>query len=171
MAQFNFKPVFERIGQEFARGLQKRIPAQVGIDGQAYSKPAESTLKGRRGKVGKTGKILKSSLSNKRLWKTGEFSKEAFGYKASEVGVKVFAREVSHTGGISNAQILRYNSKGQPQVNKNIANPPLVFPSKPDEVLLMHDELRLAKELFARDAKKQMREMAAMNLKVQLNLG
>lgn len=169
--QFNFKPVFERIGQEFARGLQKRIPAQVGIDGQAYSKPAESTLKGRRGKTGKGGRALKSSGSTKRLWVTGEFSKEAFGYKASETGVQVFAREVSHTGGISNAQIVRYNSKGQDKVNRNIANPPLVFPTNPEEVMLMQDEMRLARELFAREAKKQMREMAGLNLKVKLNVG
>lgn len=172
MAKFNFKKVFEDIGKIFVQGLSKRMKQQKGIDGGAYSSPAPSTLLSRRGKKsGKTGKVLKSSGSTKRLVVTGELSNEGFGYSATDNGVKVFARPVSHSVGVSYDRLIEYNSKGQSKVNKNIKNPPLVFPTNKSEVEMMQNEIKIARELFAREAKKQIQEMAKTNLKVQLRVG
>ena len=172
MAQFDFRDTFDKIGRIFVQGLSKRVKQQTGIDGSGYSKPAESTLRSRRAKKSaKTGKVLTSSASTKRLWVTGEFGNEAFGYTPKANGVKVFVREVSHKLGISYAQILRHNSRGQRELNRNIASPPLVFPVNASEVMLMTDEMEKAKRIFAIEANKQLREKAKMNIKVQLKIG
>ena len=171
MATFKFKKVFEDIGKIFAQGLSKRMKQQKGIDGGAYSAPAPSTLLSRRRVKSKTGKALKSSGSTKRLVVTGELSNEGFGYTPSDNGVKVFARPVSHSAGVSYDRLIEYNSRGQSKVNKYIKNPPLVFPTNKGEVEMMQNEIKIARELFAREAKKQIQEMAKTNLKVQLRVG
>lgn len=166
MAQFKFRETFEKIGKIFAQGLSKRMKQQTGIDGQAYSSPEPSTLRARQRLKGKA-----SSASTKRLVVTNELSNEAFSHTASDTGVKVFARNVSHRAGLSYQRLIEYNSKGQSLVNSDIKNPPLVFPTDKNEVLMMQNEMELAKRLFAGEAKKQMRQMATLNLKVKLNIG
>lgn len=166
MAKFNFKDTFDKIGRIFVQGLSKRMKQQKGIDGQGYSAPEPSTLRERRSMNGKA-----ASASTKRLVVTHELSNEGFGYKPSDLGVKIFARNVSHSEGISYERLIEYNSKGQSRVNKNIKSPPLVFPTNGNEVMMMENEMRLAKSIFEKEASKQMKDMAKMNLKVKLNIG
>jgi hypothetical protein len=109
--------------------------------------------------------------STKRLWVTGEFGNEAFGYKPTENGVKIFAREVSHKDGISYAQILRYNSRGQSKLNRHIKIPPLVFPTDKNEIAMMSDQFTDAKRIFEKEANKQMREQLNTKMKVVLRIG
>jgi hypothetical protein len=166
LADFKFRESFEKIGKVFVQGLSKRMKQQTGVDGQTYSPPEESTLKARRRMKGKA-----SSASVKRLVVTNELSNEAFAYVAGDIGVKVFARNVSHRNGLSYQRLIEYNSKGQSLVNSDIKNPPLVFPTNKNEVMMMENEMEVAKRIFATDAKAQMRKMAVMNLKVKLNIG
>lgn len=164
--QFDFTKAFDQIGSYFRTGLSKRMKSQRGIDDNTYSSPEMSTLKARRSMKGKA-----ASASTKRLVVTGELSGEAFDYKASATGVKIFARNVSHLSGVSYDRLIEYNSRGQSKVNRNIKNPPLVFPTNKGEIELMMGEMEVARRLFATEAKRQMREKAVIRLKVALRVG
>jgi hypothetical protein len=151
----NFKSVFYRAGRSFVDGLQKRVMGQVGIDGAGYSRPNQSTLEARNPQTKKVRvsekkaifkRIKSSSIS--RLLVTGRFARGAFGMRATGDGLSVFVREAKHSEGVSFGDIVRYNSRGQEEVNPHIQFPPLVFPTTPQEVLMMREEIyELSKEL------------------------
>lgn len=131
---------------------------------KAHQREQASFNKSLAKKLGKAG-------TDNRLFVSGEFANEGFSYKAIPNGVKVFAEESQHEGGVTNAQILRWNSRGQPKLNRHIANPPLVFPTNKNEIMMMTNEWELARRAFQKDAKAQMKDMANMKMKVVLNIG
>lgn len=170
----DFTPALDAIGRIFVQGFSKRMKQQIGIDGEAYSRPEASTLAKRRYGTGmqkRQGKTLKnrtkraSSQSTKRLVVTGELSNEAFGYDVKNGACRVFAREVSHMGGLSYAQILRYNSRGQKDINKNIKRPPLVFPTNQSEISGMTTEIDLCNRVLRNALSKEIAKMKAAGLK------
>jgi hypothetical protein len=159
----DFKPILEKIGKIFVQGLSKRMKQQKGIDNNTYSSPAPSTLKARKSLKGKA-----ASSSVKRLVVTNELSNNAFSFKAFKDRVAIYAREASHLGGISYARIIEYNSKGQSRVNPKIVNPPLVFPTNSAEVGMMDNEIKIARNIFAKEALAKLKEEAKMNIKQRL---
>lgn len=173
--KLNLSKEFQALGVRICSALYKGVENNVAIDGSAYSKPEESTLKARRVKrSAKTGKILGSSSSIKRLRVTGDFAREAFAYKSSESGVTVYALNKTHRSGeITYADILRYNSKGQDKVNRNIKVPPLVFPTNNEEIkmLLKNQDVAHATSKLIEEAGKQLKQMGILNVKVRLNIG
>lgn len=179
----DFTEAYDTIGKIMVQGLSRRMKQQTGIDGEAYSPVKPSTLAKRRlgnkmshlrGRSLKQRNKLKSSQSTKRLVVTGELTNEAFGYEVKKDGVRVFAREVSHMDGLSYAQILRYNSRGQKNVNKYIDRPPLVFPTSPAEIAMMDkenkDASRIAKNVLDKEIKR-MKEAGAATIKRILTIG
>ena len=166
MATFDFKSTFDQIGKTFIRGLKRRIENQVGLDGVKYPPPAPSTLAKRRSKKGR------GKNSTKRLHVTHDFANRGFNYIPDATSVTVLVPDTPHMeGGITYEWILRYNSRGQEEVNFNIADPPLVFPSKGEEVLLMQKELDQSARLFASDLRKQLRDRGIVRAKTILTIG
>ena len=166
MATFDFKSTFDQIGKTFIRGLKRRIENQVGIDGAGYAPPKPSTLKSRKYKHGRG----KSSV--KRLHVSYDTANRGFNYVPDERGVTVFVPDSLHMdGGATYRDIIKYNSRGQANVNTNVDNPPLVFPSRGEEVLLMQKELDQSAKLFASDLRKQLRDRGIVRAKTILTIG
>ena len=91
------------------------------------------------------------------------------------MGVKIFAKNALHRSGKRFSDILKYNSRGQDEVNPNIQNPPLVFPTNKSEILMLQDGNRPVMEKIRRDLEKevlkQLKEMGEVSIKVKLNIG
>ena len=142
MAAIDLTVAWAAIGEKFRNGLMNRIFRQQGIDGGAFSPPKSSTMKPRRFKSKKVSGV--KVKSGKRLWVTGNYAKSAFNYVADGFGVTVFASTNLHPDGATYAAITRYNSRNY-EPNKNILNPPLVFPRTAQEVAMMRDEVQFAR--------------------------
>ena len=166
MAKFNFTKAFDEIGSMFVTALKNKMHGQKGIDGMSYSPPAPSTLRARRSLKGKA-----ASASTKRLVVTNELANEGFGYTVKPNDLRVFVRPVSHKDGVSYDRIIEYNSRGQSRVNKNITNPPLVFPTNSSEILMMKKEVKTAMAILQDHANRQFKDKLNMKLKVVLRVG
>jgi hypothetical protein len=149
----NMQSLWDKIGKTFVRGLMLRVRRQAGIDGARYSRPAQSTLESRGVTTrpnlvgGKVKRAKASSLD--RLYVTGRFSKGAFASIAGADKVTVYCPDRPYDANVTYADIVRYNSAGQPDVNPNIKRPPLVFPVTPQEVMLMREEFTQAGKLIS----------------------
>jgi len=197
---FDFTKTFDFIGRAFVRALSLNVRQQQGIDGNGYSFIAPSTGKSRRAK--RTGtkflkgirtkrvkdfdesyEVTKSVFSRglvvslKRLFVTGEFAASGFNYSPDKNGVDVFVPESFHKGGATMADIVRYNSRGQSRLNKNIKAPPLVFPNNAGEVALIRDSttggsvLERGQKMLKDEIVKQMKEQGILVAKRELHIG
>lgn len=172
--QFDFTQAFKVIGTQIVKGLRMRIINQKGLDGASYPSPTPATLAIRKQKTGKGGKALKSSGSTKRMYVTGDTANEAFSYLHTKTGVSVFALGFNHrSGDVKYNEIIRDNSKGLPGLNTRIkeTNKPIIFPSKPDEIWMLKEEMANAKKILSAEASKQFNTQMKTNIKIKLNVG
>jgi hypothetical protein len=79
--------------------------------------------------TGKKRKSVASSVSLNRLLFTGGFVHNAFKSEPRKEEVRVYCNPAVYPGeSVSYADIVRYNNRGSSSVNRNIINPPAVFP-------------------------------------------
>jgi hypothetical protein len=166
MTVIDLTEAWTAIGIKFQNGLMNRIFRQQGIDGGMFPPPKPETIWTRKFKT-KRVKGLKVK-SGKRLWITGNYAKSAFNYLSDQMGVTVFASNNLHPGGATYADITRYNSRNY-EPNKNILNPPLVFPRTQSEVLMMDDEIQFARHTLKKAITEQLR--AVVPEKVEIPIG
>lgn len=72
-----------------------------------------------------------------RLLFTKRFVNNAYKSEAFNDHATIYASTASYSEGVSFADIVRYNCKGSDEVNPKIIDPPLIFPTKPKEVMQM----------------------------------
>lgn len=177
---FDFTTIFKEIGRIFVRRLGLNIRNQTGIDGQKYSRPEMSTLKSRqRALKGKTLRQTKrtekrplTSVPISRLFVTQDTSKRAFDSISDKDSATVYVTGKQHIGNKATFQeIIGYNSRGQSNINSDIKNPPLVFPTTTREVLLMRDEVAQGSRLLKNEVLRQIKEKGLWGIKRTLTIG
>lgn len=155
MAAFDFTATFDAIGRIFTRGLKRRIENQVDINGARYSPLKPSTL--RKRKTRKNG-----TKNTKRLHVTRDTANRGFGHTPDSSGVTIFVSGEDHmSANATYRDIIRWNSRGQPVVNPNIIDPPLVFPINPEEVKLMTKEMQEGAKAIHLGVKRHLRAIVA----------
>lgn len=183
----DFTEVMEKIGKIFVHGLSLRIKKQIGIDGAPYARPKASTLAARGIKTTKYNifrgkkkaplrKGTPSVMSEDRLYVSHQLADEGFESEADRTSVQVFVSEKLHrTVGnqkpVSMVDIVKYNSKNQPELNPNVgASAPLVFPTTEEEIMLMTNEMEQADALFQMAADQKVEEATQLHLEVTLGM-
>lgn len=134
--KLDLSQLFRVYAKRFEKELKAKIRSKIGIDGQTYSHLKEwAILAGRR--------------TNSRLTHTGKFRDNAVTSEATDIGFKVQGNPNSYEGAVTFDDIISYNNRGSATVNRDIDQPPLIFPNTDEEVMMLqsYDE-------FTRDLEK-----------------
>lgn len=158
MPDVDLTSVFRYVGVLMVRDLRTNISErQAGIDGEPFTIIRPSTARARalilgagvRGpgrhqgpffnrNINLAGRLRKSparAVPVTRLLFTGRFAKGAFKYDARPDMLRVYVSRGNYPvhwtqQPVSYSDIVAFNNQGSPAVNRNIANPPLIFPNR-----------------------------------------
>jgi hypothetical protein len=165
--QFDFTQEFDRLGTQIIRELMKSVADNVGITGEPYSAPEQSTLRQRKARRNK-------SVSTQRMYVTGHFARGAFNYLANPMYLKVFVNDTTHPTGKKFTELLAWNSRNQTEykgTNPRVKNPPLIFPTNEEEIRKgFQKQLEQGKKEIDRTASIQIKDALKMKLKATISL-
>lgn len=160
----DLRKIFEDIGNRFTRELRLNIRNQKDIRGKRFSyiKPSTALIrqsilganrshvsigsnKGMNVSTGKKRKSPATSVPLTRLLFTKRFWQGAFSHRAEKDSVSIAVSldvypDITKSGSsksVTYSDIVKTNNLGSPQVNKNIVDPPLIFPNDEKEVMMM----------------------------------
>jgi hypothetical protein len=127
--------LFNIYAKKFVKEFKGFVRQKTGIDGNTFS-PLKNVSK----TVQKTGKKAGQSRKrnpNSRLNDSGNFRENFVIGESTDYGMTISGNKSTHPKGISYSNIIAYNNKNSPAVNKNITTPPLIFPTTVQEVKSM----------------------------------
>lgn len=116
--------LFQRYADKLAKELRDRIRRKVGVDGRRYSNLKEP--------VRPPGRSLAT-----RLNRTLKFQANAVVSSSTDTGMRVQGNPNSYEGALTFDDIIAFNNRGSADVNRGIDDPPLIFPTSEQELMML----------------------------------
>ena len=117
--EINLKNTLQQLTNEYVAELNDNIKNQKGIDNIGFQPTIEQ--------------VGKQKISRKRLYKTGELSKNAFIGKSTENTIEIIGNPATHSNSnTSYNDIVVYNDKNSPKKNSKF---PSIVPWAEDEAM------------------------------------
>ena len=117
---------------KYEKYFKDQVRKKQGIDGASYS-----ALKNKRQKGHNQG-------LNTRLNDSGRFQQNAVVASSTDTTITIEGNTAVHSKGVTYNDIIAYNNRDNSNVNRNIDNPPSIFPTKEEDV----EKMEITKEFY-----------------------